>query len=214
MGAPLTLDDARRSFGDDLLEPAALAELLGGAPDAPVLGLDATLAENARGEGCLLVYRPASFPDGRPLTLAALFERVEALARPDLRFRGSDPWFLRDPVLVGETVEAGWALVARDPWPETLNATYEEGTRALSRRAGREAWRRRNAVEAVFDTLAFAHARGVVLLARTFDWTTTPSADGGLVTVGGFGAGVLDVVAYSTPVKHGWLGSAPTLVGS
>jgi hypothetical protein len=210
----LALDAAHRIFGDDLLDPAALREFLGDAPELRELRLDTDLAESARSDGCLLLYRPANLPGGRPLTLPALFERIAALARPDLQFRGSDPWFLRDPLLLGETPEEGWALIARDPWAETLNSTYDEATRVLERRAAGRPWRRRRAVEAVFDTLAFAHVRGIALLSKGFDWTTTPSADGGLVTVGGFGAGVLDVVAYSAPVKHGWLGSVPTLVRS
>jgi hypothetical protein len=214
MGSPLTLDAARRIFGEDLLAPDALAELLGEPPDAPGIPFETRLAEAARADGCLLLYRPANLAPAHPLTLPALFERVGALARSDLRFRGDDPWFLRDPLVLAETPEAGWALVARNPWPETLNATYEVGTGALARRAAGLPWRRRRAVEAAFDTIAFAQARGKALLAKSFDWTTTPSADGGLVTVGGFEAGVLDVVAYSAPVKHGWLGSVPTLVGS
>ena len=213
MGSPLTLDAARRIFGQDLVEPAALRDLLGDAPAAPDLDLDTDDAEAARADGCLLLCRPAQLPDGHSLTLPTLFERVGALGRPDLRFRGEEPWFLRDPLVSSETPEGGWALIAREPWPETLNNTYEEGTRAVERRTGGRPWRRRRAIEAVFDTLAFAHARGIALLAESFDWTTTPTVDGGLVTVGGFGAGVLDVIAYSAPVKHGWLGSVPTLVG-
>src|SRR5262245_55424368 len=213
MASSLTLDAARRIFGQDLLEPTDLRDLLGDAPAAPAPDLDTDFAESAHADGCLLLYRPAQLPGGHSLTLPALFERVGALARPDLRFRGEEPWFLSDPVASSETPQGGWALIARAPWPETLNSTYEQASRAVARRAAGRPWRRRRAIEAVLDTLAFAHARGVALLAESFDWTLTASADGGLVTVGGFGAGVLDVVAYSPPVKHGWLGSVPTLVG-
>lgn len=208
----LSLDAARDLFGPNLVEPEALADFLGGRIEAHDLRLDAAVAEEAHRLGCLLLYRPERLPAGPALTLSNLFERLAALDRPNLRFRSDDPWFVRDPSAGGECIEGGWALVSRDPWPETCNQTYDAASRAISRRAAGRPWRRRRAVEAAFDTLAFQHARGVRLLAESFDWTGTESSDGGLVNVGGFDASGLDVLAYSRPVKHGWLGSCPTLV--
>jgi hypothetical protein len=207
-------ENSAQVFGPRFLPAEALEHFLGGHTPTTAMAFDATVIEQAASEGCLLVYRPARFPDGRPLTLPALFERVGELAKAGVAFRGEHPWFLADPFAVGETPEEGWALVAREPWPETLNRTYEEAGLAITRRAQGRPWRRRRAVEAAFDTLAFAFASDLRPLSAHFDWTGTPSADGGWMNVGGFGAGVLDVVAYSPPVKHGWLGSCPTLVGA
>lgn len=208
----LSLDDARRLFGSSLLGPESLTSFVGGTIPTRELRIDTALAEQAQREGCLLLYRPAELPDGTPITLASLFERVATLASPGSGFRSEDPWFLRDPIARSESVEAGWALVSREPWPETCNQTYDAGDRAIAHRAAGRPWRRRRGVEAAFDTLAFRHVRGVRLLAESYDWTATPSADGGFLNVGGFDEGGLDVLAYSAPVKHGRLGSCPTLI--
>jgi hypothetical protein len=210
----LAPENAAHVFGPRFLHTEGLQDFLGGNTPTTPMTFDGALAEQAASEGCLLVYRPARLPDGRPLTLPTLFERVGTLAKPGLGFRGEQPWFLADPFAVGETPEEGWALVVQEPWPETLNRTYDDAGLAIARRASGRPWRRRRAVEAAFDTLAFAFASDLRLLSAHFDWTSTPSADGGWMNVGGFGAGVLDVVAYSPPVKHGWLGSCPTLVGT
>jgi hypothetical protein len=210
----LDLQSASNVFGTRFLRVEGLQEFLGGSTPTTGITLDPAAAEQAASEGCLLVYRPARLPDGRPLTLPALFERVAALAKPGLGFRGEQPWFLADPFAIGESPEEGWALVTQEPWRETLNRTYDDAALAMAKRAAGRPWRRRRAVEAAFDTLAFAFANDMRLLSSHFDWTATPSSDGGWMNVGGFGAGVLDVVSYSPPVKHGWLGSCPTLAGS
>lgn len=207
-------ENAVQLFGPRYLPTEGLQDFLGGQSPSVTMAFDRALAEQAAKEGCLLVYRPARLPDGRPLTLPNLFERVAQLAKPGLAFRGEHPWFLADPFAIGETPEEGWALVAQEPWPETLNRTYDDASLGIGRRAAGRPWRRRRAVEAAFDTFAFAFASDLRLLSSHFDWTSTPSADGGWMNVGGLGAGVLDVVSYSPPVKHGWLGSCPTLVGA
>ena len=60
--------------------------------------------------------------------------------------------------------------------------------------------------------LAVAAVRRSRLLEAAWDWSSTPSADGGLLNVGGFTEAGLDVLAYSKAVKHGALGICPTLV--
>ncbi|MEW6272103.1 MAG: hypothetical protein AB1689_22705 [Thermodesulfobacteriota bacterium] len=210
----LDLEEARRLFGDDLIEPATLSALLGSDPaSVPLIPFARETAEAAQRSGCILVYRPATLPDGRPLTLATLAEVGSGRSDGLVAFAGEEPWFVGDPVAGVEPVEAGWALAAKEPWPETINKTYPLAEQALARRAGATPWRRRRAAEIAFDTLAFAAARRTRLLADRWDWSSTSSLDGGLLNVGGFKESGLEVLSYSRAVKHGALGICPTLVG-
>ncbi len=210
----LNRDAARRLFGDDLLDREALRALLGErVPDLPPNPFDTKTAEAAREQGCLLVYRVAALPDGRPLTLANLAAVVAERRDGIVAFAGDDHWFVDDDVVNGETPEEGWALVAKEPWPETLGKTFAAGEAALARRAGTEPWRRRRAVEIALDTFTYAAARGVRLLADRWDWSATQSRDGGMVNVGGFTEAGLEVLSYSRAVRHGALGICPTRVG-
>lgn len=210
----LDSEEARRLFGDDLIDPAALHALLGEEPvSVPAIPFSRETAEAAQRAGCLLIYRPAALADGRPLTLATLADVASNRGGGIVAFAGDDPWFIEDPVAGTESVEAGWALVAKEPWPETLNKTYPVGEKALAQRAGSVPWRRRRAAEIAFDTLAYAAARNTRLLAKHWDWSSTQSRDGGWVNIGGFGDAGLEVLSYSRAVKHGALGICPTLVG-
>lgn len=214
----LSLPEARRIFGDDLIEPGMLGRLLGepppGNPAATSIPFTVAAAEAAHAAGCVLLYRPDRAADGRELTLSLLAERCAGQGDTSLRFRGDEPWFQAQPFATGERPQAGWALVFREPWRETLNQTYERGAAALRARGGATGWRRRRAVEIAFDCLAMASLRRVRLLERAWDWSSTAAADDGLVNVGGFGAGGLEVLCYSRAVKHGALGICPTLVGT
>jgi hypothetical protein len=208
----LSLDEARSLFGDDLLDAAAIHALLGEhAENNPEIPFSREVATAAKVAGCMLVLRPQSLPGVGPVTLAGL---AELCAKRDgfAAFASEDPWFADDSAVNAITAEPGWALVAKEPWRETLNLVYERAEGALKRRAGSDPWRRRRAAEIAFDTLAYAAARGNHLLADRWDWSSTPSHDGGLVNVGSFGEKGLDVLSYSKAVKHGALGICPTLV--
>jgi len=210
----LSHDEARRLFGADLIDSDALRPLLGrSVADVPAIPFARDVAIGARESGCLLVYRPATLSDGAPITLTTL----AAITRERsglVGFAGEEPWFLDDATANADAVEGGWALVAKEPWRETLNQTYERAEIALRRRAGTVAWRRRRAAEIAFDVLAYAAARGTRLLEDRWDWSSTRSHDGGLLNVGRYVEAGLDVLSYSEAVKHGALGICPTLLGS
>jgi hypothetical protein len=211
----LSHDEARRLFGADLIDSEALRALLGGdLGDVPAVPFARDVAIAARESGCLLVFRPAALRDGAPITLAALAGLAAGRGDGLKAFAGDDPWFVDDATANADTVEPGWALIAKEPWRETLNQTYLRGEEALRARAGTLPWRRRRAPEIAFDVLAYAAARGTRLLADRWDWSSTQSHDGGLVNLGNFGDAGLDVLSYSKAVKHGALGICPTLIGS
>ncbi|MBY0274402.1 hypothetical protein K2Z84_03600 [Candidatus Binatia bacterium] len=208
----ISLDEARSLFGDDLLDADAVRVLLGAyAEKTPEIPFSREIATAAKADGCLLVLRPQSLPGVGPVTLAGL---RELCAKRDglVAFAGEDPWFVDDEAVNAVTAEPGWALVAKEPWRETLNLVYDRAEDALRRRAGELPWRRRRAAEIAFDTLAYLAARGKRLLGERWDWSSTHSHDGALVNVGGFGDKGLDVLSYSKAVKHGALGICPTLV--
>jgi len=205
----LSPSDGRQIFGDFLVDAADLGALLGTPPPAAgAIPFSRAEAEAARDAGCGLVYRPASDAAGRSITLAMLFEATSG--DRSRGFRGDEPWFLGEPFAAQETVEPGWALFHREPLRESLNRVYDAADAALAARG--DGWRRRRAVEAAFDCLALAAARGTHLLERAWDWTSTSGIDGSLANVGGFGAAGLEVLSYSRVVKHGALGMCPTLV--
>lgn len=211
----LSHDDARRLFGADLIDSEALRALLGGdVAGVPAIPFARDVAITARESGCLLVYRPATLLDGTPITLAALATLTRGRSDGRAGFAGDEPWFVDDATVNADAVEAGWALVAKEPWRETVNQNYGRGQDALRSRAGALPWRRRRAPEIAFDVLAYAAARGTRLLEDRWDWSSTQSHDGGLVNVGRFGDAGLDVLSYSKAVKHGALGICPTLVGT
>lgn len=208
----ISLDEARSLFGDDLLDADAVRSLLGTYPEqAPEIPFSRELATAARADGCMLVLRPQSLPGVGPVTLAGL---RELCANRDgfVAFAGEDPWFVDDEAVNAVAAEPGWALVAKEPWRETLNLVYDRADVALRRRAAGQPWRRRRAAEIAFDTLVYAVARGKRLLGDRWDWSSTHSHDGAFVNVGAFGDKGLDVLSYSKAVKHGALGICPTLV--
>ena len=173
------------------------------------LPIDPESATRLAQEGHGLAWRAAATVDGRPITLARLHEATAADRSGG--FKGEEPWFVDLPFASDETPEAGWAIFSLAPWRETLNRTFDAGDAAMLARAGTDPWRRRRSVEIAFDCFA-AVAGGERLLERAWDWSGSPSTDGGLLTLGGFGATGLEVIAYSRAVKHDALGICPTLV--
>lgn len=211
----LSLEEARGLFGSDLIDGAALRGLLGREPEGiPAIPFTRDVAAAAREAGSMLVYRPAALPDGSPITLTSLAQFCASRSDGLVAFAGEDPWFLDDETTSADPAEAGWALVAKEPWQETLNLVYDRAEEALRRRAATQPWRRRRAAEIAFDTLAYAAAGRGRLLSAHWDWSSTRSRDGGLLNVGRFGDSGLDVLSYSKAVKHGALGICPTLVAT
>jgi hypothetical protein len=218
MSQHLSFREARELFGADLFAADLVAQALGEAPprDADqnaTLPLSRADARAARETGAFLIQRQAALADGAGLTLALLHQRFKGSSGAGApRFRGEDPWFLGQDFAEHETPELGWALVAKEPWPQTLNQTFDQASEALSRFAGGARWRRRRAVEIALDCLVVAAIRGERLLASTWDWSSSSASDGGRINVGGFGGSGLEVLSYSKAVKHGALGVCPTLV--
>ena len=113
-----------------------------------------------------------------------------------------------------DALEAGWALVAKEPWRETLNQSYGRGQDAAAAPRGRAAVAPPPRSGDRVRRARLRAARGTRLLEDRWDWSSTQSHDGGLVNVGRFGDTGLDVLSYSKAVKHGALGICPTLVGT
>jgi hypothetical protein len=123
-----------------------------------------------------------------------------------------DEWTIdAQPFAARETCIPGWYLVRREPLAATLNRSYREQDTALAAlgptRPG--VARRRAAVEIAWDTLLWRRARGERLLAGTWEWSRSPSSDGGFAALGEFGAQGLGVIAYSRAVRFGTLGVSP-----
>jgi hypothetical protein len=125
-----------------------------------------------------------------------------------------DEWTVgQEPFASTATCRPGWRLVHGAPIPATRNLNYEQQEAELARYAdslglaGRLS--RRTAIEAVYDTILLHRAHGIRLLERTWDWSSTPTQDGGYVTVGEFAADGLRIVGYSRAVRFGTLGVCP-----
>lgn len=216
----VTIEQAKEILGDDCVGPEELRGVLGADLDtAAAVPFSAEELAAAKSGGDLLIYRCAR-SGGKPLTIAALVEKQPLLFREKL-LRGSgyqlkNDWgILLEPLAEADTCADGWALVTADVLPQTCNLAYAEQDVAIrehleSRGLTTAGARRRSAVEAVYDSLAFAAARGRRLLARTWDWTSSRTEDRGILQVGGFGASGMEVIAYSPGVRHGALGACLT----
>jgi hypothetical protein len=220
-GTPLA--DARALFGDDILGPDEVGRELGADPrvlaaaspqllDLVPFDRETLRAAHARGE--LLVFRVPADGDG-PLTVLRIADRfpdaIDAKLRKGVGYLLKDEWTLDSEPFTGTAnCNLEWRLIGRAPIPATCNLSFELQDAALARHAAAVGLagklRRRSGVEIVYDTVLFARARGVRLLERTWDWSDTPTADGGYVTAGELAAGGLHVLGYSRAVRFGTLG--------
>ena len=96
-------------------------------------------------------------------------------------------------------MELGTALILIKKKP----SSNTEATEARHR-AGR------NAIEMVYDTIVFEKIRKEQLLSKIWDWSSTVTIDGGNLNVGGAGESGLQILSFSTAIKHGGLGICPT----
>jgi hypothetical protein len=217
-----SLAEAHELFGTAMLSPADVGRVLGMAPsqmspDAPQANervpYDRATLQRARANGEVLVFRASAAGD--PLTLMRLLERFPEAVNPRLLkgvgYQLKDEWTVaQEPFASTSTCRAGWRLVHGAPIPTTCNLSYDLQSEALERYAESRGLRgrmsRRSAIEAVYDTVMLGRAHGTRLLEHGWDWSETPTEDGGYVTVGEFGAEGLHVLGYSRAVRFGTLG--------
>jgi hypothetical protein len=217
---------AREIFGAFLLGPDDVARVLALAPDclaaddraaleAAPYDPQALVAARARGD--MLVYRVAS--DGSaPLTTLRLLGHFPETVQPQLLkgvgYQLKDEWTVdQEPFASNATCATGWALVHATPVPACCNLNYEQQDAALASYADSQGLQgrlsRRTAIEAIYDTILLNRAHGTRLLERSWDWSSTPTQDGGFVTVGEFAPDGLKIVGYSRAVRFGTLGICP-----
>lgn len=221
-----SIADARSLFGTTLLGPDDVARVLdvdvqrlagGDAPALAQVPYTRAALEAARARGDVLVFRTST--DGAaPLTVLRLADRFAETIQPQLLkgvgYQLKDEWTVsQEPFASNDTCKPGWRLVPAAPVPTTCNFSYEQQDVALARYAESlglaGALTRRSAIEAVYDTIMLARAHGTRLLERMWDWTDTPTQDGGFVTVGEFSADGLRIIGYSRAVRFGTLGICP-----
>jgi hypothetical protein len=216
------LAEAQKIFGTAMLSPSDAARVLdvtssqltSDAPGAAdVVPYDRGTLERARANGELLVFRASAA--GAPLTLMGLLERFPETVLPRLLkgvgYQLKDEWTVdQEPFASTTTPRPGWRLVHGAPISATCNLSYELQTEALERYADARGLRgrlgRRSAIEAVYDAVMLRRAHGTRLLEHAWDWSDTPTQDGGYVTVGEFGPAGLNVLGYSRAVRFGTLG--------
>lgn len=223
MPQEVTLEEARAVLSGAVFGPAEVARAFGAIDpvlgDIPVPHRRAELEAAARA-GEMLVLRAPRTADGTDLTILKMIERFpDAFDQGLLRKTGyqlkSDWGIELEPLAETETALPGWALVGKDILPGTRNLAYHEQTACMQRHAQAlglpaQALRRRTAVEAVYDTLLAFAANGERLLEKTWDWTSSKTDDRGYLNIGGFGSKGLQVLSFSTAVRHGALGICPT----
>lgn len=224
--APTPITEARDIFGDFLLAPDDIGRLLSVAPeklaveDATALIVvpypRATLVA-ARARGDVLIFRTETDGFG-PLTLLRLTERFPETVQPSLLkgvgYQLKDEWTVaEEPFSSRATCRPGWHLVHSAPVPSTLNLAYGQQDVSLGRYAEslglQGALARRSAIDIAYDTILLRRAHGTRLLEHAWDWSDTPTQDGGFIAVGGFAAVGLCIVGYSRAVRFGTLGVCP-----
>jgi hypothetical protein len=216
----ITIGDAKRIFGADMLGLADVEAVFGGGVASstreqpePIgkLPFERDTLMRAADEGMMLVFRTPGAAPGERLTIASLAARFPGATPTDPR-----PWFARERFANDDVCALGWAVVDKDPRSETRTLSYDEQDAALARRSERLgfALRRRTAVEIVYDTLLYAAARGERLLETDWDWSSTMTLDGGVVTAGQFDDAGLRLLAYSKAVRFDSLGVCGTFDAS
>lgn len=216
----IPLEQARTILGGDVLGPAEVASVFGAvsaaAPGADIPFTSADLAA-AREHGMLLVLRVAESDAHVPLTILDMLRRFPQAFDPKLLrqmgYQLRDEWGIAlEPLAATDTCTSGWALVRKDVLEETCNVSYEEQgglVRRFGALVGDAPFRRRTAVEAVYDTVLYATARKIRLLERSWDWSSSATLDGGYLNVGGFASTGMQVLSFSGAVRHGHLGVCP-----
>jgi hypothetical protein len=221
-----SIAEARALFGPFMLAPDDVGRVLsmsatdvasGAAVDT--VPYARAMLERARTRGDVLVFRTGMDAAG-PLTLTRLIDRFPETLQAELRkgvgYQLKDEWTVtQEPFAATATCRSGWRLVHCTPVESTCNLNYEQQSAALERYgatlAGDGALSRRSAIEAVYDIIMLNRAHGTRLLERAFDWSDTPTQDGGFVTIGHFAEDGLRIVGYSKAVRFGTLGVCPQL---
>lgn len=215
----VSVEEARTILGADVLSPddatAALGKLAGAAPSAIPFDRE-TLAQAAR-NGEMLVFRAPALASGISITIAHFIEAFPEAFDPKflakVGYQLKDEWGITlEPLTSTEVCRAGWALVRKEVVAAAKNLSYAEQEPVLREysQAAAASYRRRNAVEVVYDTILYWKARDTRLLAQSWDWTASRTVDGGYLNVGGFGDPGIQLFSYSRAVRHGALSLCPT----
>lgn len=175
------------------------------------LPFDAETLMRAADDGMMLVLRVAR--GEAPLTVLELADRFPGPAELGKSYRSS--WFAAETFATTETCKLGWSLVDKQPFAASRNRSYGEQDEALVQRSQRMglALRRRTAIEMVYDTLLYAAARNQRLLESEWDWSSSATGDGGLVSAGQFDERGLRLLGYSKAVRFDSLGICATVDG-
>lgn len=223
METPANLD-ARRIFAVDFLGVEEVARTFGGDPQAALsaeeraivaeMPFDRDLLMRAADEGMMLVLRLPQATDGRPLTIVEIAGRFPGTG--DLGKSGNESWFSKEGFATKDTCRLGWALSDKHVFAASRNLSFVEQDAELAGRSARLGirLRRRTAVEIVYDTMVYAASRSERLLAREWDWSSSTTADGGIVTAGEFDDKGLRLVGYSKAIRFDTLGVCATLDGA
>jgi hypothetical protein len=220
VSAVVSLVEARAILGDDLVGPDEIGRAFGAVPPPPSIPFTREALAAAQQANEVLILRVATVNGGTALTILHMIERLpQAFDQKLLRQVGyqlKDDWGITlEPLAATETCAPGWALVGKEILDETRNLLYDDQEALLRRYAERRgvpsaSVRRRRAVETVYDTALYSAARGVRLLEKTWDWSSSRSIDGGYLNAGGFTANGMQILSFSRAVRHGGLGVCPT----
>jgi len=225
MPPTLNLTDARAVLRADVLGPDEIRAALGSsAGEVPPIPFSREELDTAMRLGEMLILRVAASSDGVPLTILNMCERFPvAFDQKLLRQVGyqlKEEWGIAiEPLAKTETCKLAWALVRKEVLEDSRNLSFDEQQTCLQQYAAKlgragATLRRRTAVEAVYDTLLYFRARQARLLATTWDWCASRTVDGGLLNVGGFGPGGMQILSFSRGIRHGGLGVCPTRSGA
>jgi hypothetical protein len=222
------LEAAEGRLGHNLIGPQEIARALGVEVEALLtpgeidgvrhLPFDAPTIERAAALGAMLVLRLPRDREG-PLSIRRLHERFPELfaaksMREGVGYLLRSEWTVAEQPFAAEVPEPGWRLVLAEPLRETRGRPYSQQDGALVSFAQRLGVapgrvRRRTAIDAVYDVLLAFQLHQTRFLGASWDWTRSTTPDGAFVTVGNFGDGGLEILAYSTAVRFASLGVCP-----
>ncbi len=170
--------------------------------------IEAIKADEAKDKKRLVVLRPEFMivnGERKPVNLInfrSLFGTINPFGRGEL-FYGS-PWYDSED-FARQPLRPGFGLPTRNVVRKTLNKTWTDQESTLE-----PGERRREAIEAVWDTILYYAATGKRLLQNTYDWTSSRASDGDLVSVGAFDSNGLDVGSWSPEDSGSDVGVCPS----
>ena len=170
--------------------------------------LEASKADETKGKARFLALRPSFMiveGEKKPVTITTLRDLFgDKNPFGNGRIFYNQTWYNNED-FAQEQLKPGIGLPTRNVIRKTLGKTWNDQEQVLEK----DEWRR-EATEAVWDTILYYAVNGKRLLEKTYDWTRRRTSDGYLVCVGVFDSDGLRVGNWYPGYSYSDIGVCPS----